>query len=261
MASVYAKFSKGDFSHINKNLSVVDYYLTAKKAQEEMIAEKRKHELARDEQAKSTGAMLESLRSRLKELAVIPEGTSKPKSSEALQQAVKRMQSVSGTPDAQRRATKDIVLSIIPIFCSFDEEQFNKAAKPILDDNMLLNASVAKTRGAYGGASGRYSTAIKNWSGIFADGFEVRGFRDTDKAEHAYNEATRFADVWRQRARCFLIPVTIEGTSIASLPPDIRDIWANAYKNLGFNDLKKADVYMPYRHEYAFRSRKEALNG
>lgn len=262
MATQYAKFAKGEFNHVDKNLAVVDYYLTAKAAQDAMLIAKRKHELAIDAQSKSTGAMLEKLRSRLVELTTPSIAGSNLDAAQTLRSAATRMQGISGTPDMQRRATKDVVLTLLPLFCKFDVAAFDKASADIVAENALLVSEVAKASGARGAATGKYNAAIKNWANVFSDTSFITGDTDLAKAECAYNAATRFVDVWRQRARCYLTTVTIEGTSIGTLSPEIRDIWTRAYNKLKFNELKRADLYIPYRHEYSLRSnRKEVLNG
>lgn len=262
MATQYPKFAKGEYNHIDKSLAVVDYYLTAKAAQDGYIVAKRRYELALDAQSKSTGAMLEKLRATLQELTTPSVEDPGRSASDILESAAKRMQGVSGTTDMQRRATKDVVLSLLPVFCKFDEEAFKKAGAQIRAENEQLDAEVLKARGAYGAASGKYNAAIKNWSNVFSDPSCVRGDTDQNRAECAFNLATRFVDVWRQRARCFLTTVTIEGTSIGTLPTEFRDIWSKAYNKLKFDELKRTDLFIPYRHEYSLRpNRKEVLNG
>jgi hypothetical protein len=262
MATQYPKFSKGEYNHIDKNLAVVDYYLTAKAAQDALITAKRRYDAALDVQAKSTGAMLDKLKATLKELTTPSLESANFSKESALTSAVTRMQGISGSTDLQRRHTKDVVLSLIPLFCTFDEEQLDKAAAKIRAENVSLNSEVHKASGSVGAATSKYNTAIKNWSNVFSDPSFTKGDTDQSKAEFAYNAATRFVDVWRQRARGFLTTVTIEGTSIGTLPPETRDIWAKAYNKLGFSELKRSDLFIPYRHEYSLRpNRREVLNG
>ncbi len=262
MATQYPKFSKGEFSHIDKSLTVVDYYLTAKAAQDALTVAKRRYDTALDVQSKSTGAMLDRLKTTLKDLTTPALEGSELKPDVVLASAVTRMQGISGSADFQKRATRDVVLSLVPVFCEFDSAKLEKAAAKIYAENVSLNSDVSKACGAKGLATGKFNTAIKNWGNVFSDPNFVKGDTEQAQAEHAFNAATRFVDVWRQRARGFLTTVTIEGTSIGTLPPELRDIWAKAYNKLGFNDLKRADLFIPYRHEYSLRpNRREVLNG
>jgi hypothetical protein len=52
----------------------------------------------------------------------------------------------------------------------------------------------------------------------------------------------KFGRDWRQRAVLFAEPVSIHGTSIASMTPDRRKIWLNAYGKMGL----EANLKTPY---------------
>lgn len=260
MASQYPKFPKGEYNHIDKSLAVVDYYLMAKAAQDALLVTKRKHELAVDAQQKSQGTMLDRLRDTIKELTTSAPGVAQSPE-DALHHATQRMQAISGTQAAQRAYLKDVVLSVLPVFCTFNEELFNKAGAKLVEDNAAVISAVRQAEGSRGAATKKYLGCIKNWANVFSDPEFVRGDTEQSKAEFAFNAATRFVDVWRQRARMFLTPVTIEGTAIGTLPPEFRDIWSAAYKKLKFDELKRADLCVPYRHEYSLKGyRKEVSN-
>lgn len=259
MATVYPKFPRGDFAHIDKNLGVVAYYLESKKQHDLMVVAKQQHEALLDRVSKSRPAMYKAIRDRLKELVTPQKGFEYTKPGDALEAASDRMRGISGSADMKRKAIRDILSPLLPLFFKFDEEAMDKAAAAILEEDKEMGKELTKLSGTRGAVTGRFNTAVKNYVGVFSDPNFVRGATEQDKGVFAFEAACRFVDVWRQRARMFLTPVTIEGTAINTLPPESRKVWLDAYNKLGFSDLKRSDMLIPFKHEYSYTPKKEVV--
>ncbi|TXH53877.1 MAG: hypothetical protein E6Q97_12050 [Desulfurellales bacterium] len=56
-----------------------------------------------------------------------------------------------------------------------------------------------------------------------------------------------FAQDWRARAPLFHAPVSVTGTLIASMAPNLRELWQKSYDKLGLGSLVKRVIYTPHK--------------
>jgi len=168
----------------------------------------------------------------------------------ALSTAIQRMGALSADATLSRRQSRGIAIEILPLFCDLNGPILDKIAEPLIEAGKLKKDVVNKTSGNKGAATKYFNAAIREWKQAFIDGWVPNGSTDQNVVGlAAYSEAQNFVDTWRSRARLFLMPVTIEGTAIPTLPSKSKELWTSAYQRLGFDQLKKADVYSPYRNQ------------
>lgn len=249
----YPKFQRGAFSHFSKDLKVVDYYLQAKAAEDQLEKASNEYEGAADVYSRSNGSAYELITSKLLEITTPVPGVADTASSKASAVATGIMRvkhatrTNSGTPIAQREI-RDVLFSILPLFCTFDKDALDAAAAPLLTESKMLASAKSKAAGAKGSATVQFNRAISTWSGIFSDADFLSGMNSNAQSVRAYEEAKRFVEQWRNRARQFMVPVTTEGTAISSLPNEVRQVWATAYNKLGFDKIKKSDIFTPIKY-------------
>ncbi len=254
MPKPYPKFSLGQFNHVNKDLTIVDYYLKAKDTHDALLGATKNHNAALADYASSDAAKFLALKERLVDLTTPAIGylgmDGKPDVPLALSTAIHRMGTLSADPTMSRRQARGIAIEVLSMFCTFDAEAYDKMGAKLHEIAKEKKDVVNKTSGAKGAATKYFHAAVKEWRPAFTDGWTPSASgSDNAVGLAAYSEAQNFVDTWRSRARLFLMPVTIEGTAIPTLAPKTRELWTSAYQRLGFDQLKKADVYSPYRNQ------------
>ena len=140
-------------------------------------------------------------------------------------------------------------MACLPVFCTFDEAAYDKMVIEIFgkDDPLGKARSDALKNRNKTGAD--FKNAMLKYTKCFTDLGFLSGCEQGREYRRAYEEASRVVSTWRNRARQFDVPVTIECVVINSLPEDTKKTWSEAYRALGFDSLKKQPQYRPFVHK------------
>ena len=82
---------------------------------------------------------------------------------------------------------------------------------------------------------------------------------DFSRADMADFILRSFVGDYLTRSRCFAVPVTIYGISIATLPDKQRRIWQNIHKQMKIEEINKVAMYRPRRSGIKTETKKDEV--
>lgn len=244
----YMPFTRGMFNDVLKDLGIVDYYLSIVDAEVTV----QKAELKLNECISASQHNGEHIRDEIYDVIV----SNKEKAGEDTVSKLKDI--ITRYREAKVKAQPFLLLHQVAseahsLFTTFDEEAFLKAAN---ETGLMVGAKEAKTaeasaRAALSKAKKALSDARATYKvGIFTKEALVFTLPPEEQEQFSVDRAKSFYSVWLTRAKKHGEPVTIECTSIKSLPEKggLRRTWTDAYLKL-FPKITRQPVYAarPYK--------------
>lgn len=249
----YPPYKRGSFLHVNKDLSVVPYWLACSVAEKEYNQANSVFLAADDIYSRSPKAACNELKAKLLELVGASETSLKPQ--DVFQIAVKKSEhaltTARGNAAMAQRYLREAAMACMPIFCSFNEAAYDKMTAEIFGKDDPLAKARNDALKARNKAGADFKNVMLKYSGCFVDLGFLTGCEKGREYRRVYEEASRVVSTWRNRARQFDVPVTLECVAINTLPEETKKVWSEAYRALGFDSLKKQPQYRPFVHKDA----------
>lgn len=247
----YAPYKRGSFLYVSKDLSVVPYWLECNAAEQAYNQANSAYLAADDIYTRSTKAACNELKAKLRELVGTSETPLKPV--DVFQIAVNKSEhaltTARGNTAMAHKYLREAATACLPIFCTFDEAAYDKMVTELFGKDDPLGKARSETLKARNKAGADFKNSMMKYSGCFSDLSFLVGCEKGREYRRAYEEATRVISTWRNRARQFDVPVTIECVVINSLQEDIKKVWSEAYRALGFDSMPKKPLYRPFIHK------------
>ena len=247
----YAPYKRGSFMHVSKDLSVVPYWLECNAAEQAYTQASNAYLAAEDLYYRSPKAACNELKNKLREL--VAASASGLKHVDIFQIAEKKAEhaltTAKGNAALSQRYLGEAAMATLPIFCTFDEAAYDKMVNEVFGKDDSLGKTRTEALKARNKAGAEFKAAMLKYAPCFADTSFLAGCEKGREYRRAYEEATRVVSTWRNRARQFDTPVTIECMAIHTLPEDTKKVWSEAYRSLGFDSLPKRPIYRPFIHK------------
>lgn len=246
----YPPYKRGSFLHVSKDLSIVPYWLECNAAEQVYNTANSAYLAADDVYTQSPKAACNELKAKLREL-VMDSGT--VKHTDVLQVAVKKSEhaltTARGNAGLSQKYLREAAMACLPVFCTFDEAAYDKMVTEIFGKEDPLGKARSEAIKVRNKAGTDFKTAMLKYNKCFSDLKFLEGCEKGREYRRAYEEACRVVSTWRNRAKQFDVPVTIECVAINTLPEDTKKVWSEAYRALGFDSLQKKPMYRPFVHK------------
>lgn len=159
-------------------------------------------------------------------------------------------------PEPDRQAAREkVAKEVMNLYYGFDTKEFEKDFKEIYYKECTTSATASKLDKLDKAAkkaekemsdSEWMKTDPKKW-------FQHVPHRWRDRLVHkTFNHEAMarfiietFVADWRMRAAKFMVPVSISGVAIETMPGEMGELWLKAYKQLGFDKLDHRGVFTP----------------
>ena len=249
--SKYAPYKRGQFLHVNKDLQIVPYWLACNAAEQAYTAANSAYLAADDVYSRSPKAACNELKAKLREL--VTQDTSQLKPEDVFAVAEKKaehaMTTAKGDRHLSQKYLREAAMACLPVFCTFDEAAFDKMVTETFGKADPLSKARNEALQLRNKTGAEFKAAMLKYNEVFCDLAFLDGCEKGREYRRAYEEATRFVSVWKQRARQFEVPVTIECIAINTLPDDIKQVWSQAYRSLGLDSIQRKPMYRPFIHK------------
>lgn len=237
--------------HVNKDLSIVPYWLECNAAEKAYNQANSAYLAAEDLYCRSPKAACSELKNKLRELVTLSASSVKPV--DVFEIAEKKVEhaltTARGNVALSQKYLGEAAMAVAPIFFTFDEAAFDKMVAEVFGKDDALGKTRTEALKARNKAGSEFKAAMLKYAPCFSDTSFLTGCEKGREYRRAYEEATRVVSTWRNRAKQFDTPVTIECLAIHTLPEDTNKVWAEAYRALGFDSLQKRPTYRPFLHK------------
>lgn len=239
---------KNEYTCLSKDLSVVPFWQTWQELESKLIGlQDKKVNITRESNAydRAYSTVCDGIKARLGSIPRSPD-----KRVEYLDQIgndmVRRDLCVTKMP----RTYSAEIMHILLMYAQIDMEKLKEDWAGLF--GTVDRTAQAEVDGSIGGTTKKLNNHLANIAKVFAEEKIPTAFRGISVPENngpellglAQTVVRSFIADWRSRAPQFLVPVTINGLDIRSLPEDTRDIWQEAYDSLGLGDLRKRPNYV-----------------
>jgi hypothetical protein len=247
----YAPYRRGQFLHVNKDLQIVPYWLACNAAEQDYNKANNAFLAADDIYSRSSKAACNELKAKLRELVTPDASQVKPEDVFAVaeKKAEHALTTARGDRTLSQKYLREAAMACLPVFCTFDEAAFDKMVLETFGKGDPLSKTRTDALQARNKTGAEFKAAMLKYKDVFNDLSFMAGCEKGREYRRAYEEANRFVSVWKQRAKQFECPVTIECVAIHTLPEDLKLVWSEAYRSLGFDSLQRKPAYRPFSHK------------
>lgn len=258
MPSNYPRWDQSKYNCINPDLSGVHAMLKLEKYEKEH--RELETELAQLRNRNLEGEDLrESLESTIKKL-VEERKDSHARFRELVENFRRDRSAYERTRDpVSYQNSESAAFSLLCSFMSFDYGQFLQIYREFYGDELKKNPTARRRKDIERALATNRTKQSQVWSNtkitMYFKGEGARGIPNrwgslsvrngNTKREISKQIYREFMKDWRERARLFRIPVTINGVAISTLPREMRESWHKAYRAVGLHEIKKNPIYMP----------------
>lgn len=243
----YPNFSRSEYSFLNQNLCIVDYFLQLATVDAEIASLKTQLEDAR-KAVKTQGKGLQ--KAVLDEVKAYEDFT--------------KIDGTKGIEDYRRcvlgpynpitQDKKDRAIArIFQSYAKFDTKAFDEDFKAVYADEILRTAECKKEVQSL---TTRLNFQITKRNELIADAmvnvfvsgppkkFSTTQITDDFTAEQMTELIIkRFVEDWKYRVGKFEVPTTVTGVGIYTLSPARREVWMDAYRKLNLDKIKRTRGY------------------